>query len=259
MHGGVGEEGLAVAVAYGVDVFFACAHVAVDGDALFGVLDAGVFKFERLQDRLAARSDEKALGLQDHLPRSHDDLAVFHGHALDLCPVVDGYALVPEGLLQDLGGFGVAYWHEVGVHVDHGDLRPQTCEGLGHLGADGSPADDGEGDGHLLQLEHVRVRQDVWDLLYAGDGRDEGLRPRAYEDLFRRVVLAPGVDGAVVDEFGLFPDQVDLLEDAHHLLVVDVVDLGTDDAHGVEVVKGEFGGDSVLFEVPGSMEGLAGL
>ncbi len=212
-----------------------------------------------MKDGLAARGDEKAFGPEDHFAGIHYYLPVFHGYALDLCAVVYGYALVPEDLLQDLGRLGVADGDEVRVHVDHGDLRPKACEGLGHFGADGSPADDGEGRGHFLELEHVCVRQDAGDLFYAGDGRDEGLRPRAYEDLFRSVILAPGADSAVVDEFGLFLDQVDLFEDAHHLLVVDVVDLCPDDAHGVEVVEGEFGADAVLFEAPGSVERLAGL
>ena len=84
-------------------------------------------------------------------------------------------------------------------------------QGLGHLAADGSPADDGEAFGHLLKLEEVGVGEDVGDVPEAGDGRNEGLRADGDEDLFRTVVLAAGADGAVVDELGLALDQVCLL------------------------------------------------
>ena len=84
--------------------------------------------------------------------------------------------------------------------LDERHLAAEAANGLRHLDADGTAAEDEQPARHRLHAGHLAVRPDALELAQARDGRHDRVGARGQDDVLGRVPNAVDLDDADTGE-----------------------------------------------------------
>ena len=216
--GGMGQQGLAVAVTDGVHPGHVGTQVPVRDHGGAVGLDAQFLQAQpggigtapgADQDRAALELLTLALLLINH---------GIAGDLQDLAVQLEGHVPLLIVVHQHLADLRVRVPGQLGQHLDDGDLHPRHGEVIGQLQPHHAAANDGHLLGQLLQVQGLAAGEGealLHGLLQPGDGGHRRLRaagddqPRPGVALAPRVHLEASLDAARDD--GLLPDHGDLV------------------------------------------------